>query len=59
MIVRNPRTINIGLFLTSKFKIMANKKTVFISAKTGRYVKSSYAKQHPNTTVKMTVKKRG
>jgi hypothetical protein len=32
-------------------------KKVFISATTGKYVKPSYAKTHPNTTVKMTVKK--
>ena len=35
------------------------KKTVNISAKTGRYVTSSYAKGHRSTTVKMTVKSGG
>lgn len=34
-----------------------NTKTVFISAVTGKYVKQSYAKTHPKSTVKMTVKK--
>jgi hypothetical protein len=36
---------------------MAKTKTVTISAKTGKYVKPSYAAKHPSTTVKMTVKK--
>lgn len=35
---------------------MAGKKKVNISAKTGQYVSTSYAKSHPSTTVKMTVK---
>ena len=29
------------------------------SAKTGKFVKSGYAKKHPGTTVVETVKKRG
>lgn len=29
------------------------------SAKTGRSVKKSYAKRHPNTTVVETIKKKG
>lgn len=31
----------------------------FRSAKTGRYVKESYAKRHPSTTVKETTKPKG
>jgi len=36
---------------------MGKTKQVNISANTGRYVTSTYAKNHPNTTVKMTVNK--
>lgn len=32
-------------------------KTVYISAVTGQYVPKPYAVTHPNTTVKLTVKK--
>lgn len=35
----------------------AAKKTVHRSSKTGRFVKESYAKKHPNTTEKEKVKK--
>ncbi|SHE42366.1 hypothetical protein SAMN05444008_101385 [Cnuella takakiae] len=34
---------------------MAKTKQVYISAKTGRFVKASYAAQHPSTTVRLTV----
>ena len=36
---------------------MAKTKQVYISAVNGQYVTKSYANTHPNTTVKMTVKK--
>lgn len=36
---------------------MAKTKSVYKSAITGKFVKPSYAKTHPNTTVKQTVKK--
>jgi hypothetical protein len=38
---------------------MASKIKIARSAKTGRFVKKSYAKKHPNTTVVETVKKKG
>jgi hypothetical protein len=36
---------------------MSAKKTVYISAKTGRYVPKTYAKANPSSTVGMRVKK--
>ena len=33
------------------------KKVVYISAVTGQYVPKPYAQSHPNTTVRMVVKK--
>lgn len=36
---------------------MAKKSTAYRSAVTGRFVKEQYAKQHPKTTVKETIKK--
>jgi hypothetical protein len=36
---------------------MAKSKSVFRDAGTGKFVKEEYAKKHPRTTIKETVKK--